>query len=116
MKNEITFPYKATQGRKKPIKYLKMMVTIRGMVKRCCKETGYTYLQIREQKPRDRNLRQTRLALSHVILAAKIESKYAAEASGMSLFLVKKSVKEAHKRYEHDWQFRVLCNAIAGHG
>jgi hypothetical protein len=49
-----------------------------------------------------------------VILAANIEGKYASEASGMSLFLVKKSVKEAHKRYEHDWQFRVLCNAIAG--
>jgi hypothetical protein len=58
--------------------------------------------------------RQTRLALTHVILAANIEGKYASEASGMSLFLVKKSVKEAHKRYEHDWQFRVLCNAIAG--
>ena len=114
MKNEIVFPYKPTQGRKKPIKYLQMMVMIRRMVKRCCKETGYTYLQIRKQKPRDKNLRQARLALTHVILAANIEGKYASEASGMSLFLVKKSVKEAHKRYEHDWQFRVLCNAIAG--
>lgn len=96
------------------MKYLEMMLVIRRMVKRCCHATGYTYLQIREQKPRDKNLRQARLALSYVILAAWIERKYAAEASGMSFECVKKSVREAHKRYELDDQFRDLCNAIAG--
>ena len=114
MKNQITLPYKPRRGRKKQMKYLQMMVTIRGMVQRCCHATGYTYLQIREQKPRDRNLRQARLALSHVILAARIESKYASEASGMSLASVYKCINEARSRYKLDNNFKNLCNAIAG--
>ena len=113
MKNEITLPYKPKRGRRVKLKYLSMMVRVQGLVQNCCNVTGYRYEQITD-KQSWRAMRTVRLALAHVIVASGIESKYAAEATGLTYHTVVKTTAEARKRYDLDDQFRNLCNAIAG--
>lgn len=88
------------------------MVRVQGLVQNCCNVTGLRYEQI-TKKENCRTMRTVRLALAHVIVAAGVERKYAAEATGLTFHTVVKTTAEARKRYDLDVQFRDLCNAIA---